>query len=123
MSRLSTKSNPSGIRRMLFGEKMPDKDDPKYAKRYEKEVATGRKAARILKIDKAAGCVQRFACSHPKWFLGIVFGIVLGCLTLNVYRVVSACCMQERQEQHMTATEHQEQVLKHKNMRDDNRQN
>ena len=69
-----------GWKKLIFGEKMPDKDDPKYEKRYKKEVEAGRKAARFLRIDKMAGCAQRFACKHPKWFLGIVFGIVLGCL-------------------------------------------
>ena len=38
---------------MIFGEKMPDKDDPKYKERYEREVAAGRKAARLLRLDKA----------------------------------------------------------------------
>ena len=36
---------------MIFGEKMPDKDDPKYKERYEREVAAGRKAARLLRLD------------------------------------------------------------------------
>ena len=53
-------------KKMVFGEKMPDKDDPKYKERYKKEVAAGRKAARLLKLDKAAGGVQRFACKHPR---------------------------------------------------------
>ena len=30
---------------MLVGEEMPDKNDPKYKGRYEKEVAAGRKFA------------------------------------------------------------------------------
>ena len=51
-------------KKMIFGEKMPDKDDPKYKERYEREVAAGRKAARLLRLDKAAGGVQRFACKH-----------------------------------------------------------
>lgn len=33
------------IKRMIFGEKMPDKDDPKYKERYEREVKAGRKFA------------------------------------------------------------------------------
>ena len=41
-------------KKMIFGEKMPDKDDPKYKERYEREVAAGRKAARLLRLDKAA---------------------------------------------------------------------
>ena len=48
-----------GWKKLIFGEKMPDKDDPKYEKRYKKEVEAGRKAARFLRIDKMAGCAQR----------------------------------------------------------------
>ncbi len=112
-----------GWKKLIFGEKMPDKDDPKYEKRYKKEVEAGRKAARFLRLDKVAGYAQRFACKHPKWFLGIVFGIVLGCLALNVCRVVSVCNMQGS-EPHMTATERQEILLKQKQpIHDDNRPN
>ena len=54
-----------GWKKLIFGEKMPDKDDPKYEKRYKKEVEAGKRAARFLRIDKMAGCAQRFACKHP----------------------------------------------------------
>ena len=37
---------------MLVGEDMPDKNDPKYKKRYEKEVAAGRKFAKTARIDR-----------------------------------------------------------------------
>ena len=107
-------------KKMIIGEKMPDKDDPKYRKRYENEVEAGRKAARVLKIDKAASGVQRFACKHPKWFLTIVFTIVVGCLTFNIYRMVAVSRMQNT-EQHATATEQQEKLLKQKLHRDDHR--
>lgn len=33
--------NIKGFRRMLFGEKMPDKNDPQYKDRYEREVTAG----------------------------------------------------------------------------------
>lgn len=107
-------------KKMIIGEKMPDKDDPKYRKRYESEVEAGRKAARVLKIDKAASGVQRFACKHPKWFLTIVFTIVVGCLTFNIYRMVAVSRMQKT-EQHATATEQQEKLLKQKLHRNDHR--
>jgi len=57
-------------KKMILGEKMPDKNDPQYKERYEKEVASGRKFARWTRIDKLAAKVQRFACSHPKVFFG-----------------------------------------------------
>ena len=44
-----------GWKKLISGEKMPDKDDPKYEKRYKKEVEAGRKAARFLRIDKSLG--------------------------------------------------------------------
>lgn len=59
---------------MLVGEDMPDKNDPKYKKRYEKEVAAGRKFAKTARIDRAAAKVQGFANAHKTLFLVIVFG-------------------------------------------------
>ena len=34
-----------GWKKLIIGEKMPDKNDPKYTERYEKEVSAGRKWA------------------------------------------------------------------------------
>ena len=45
--------NIKGFRRMLFGEKMPDKNDPKYKERYERDVDAGRRFAKATRIDKA----------------------------------------------------------------------
>ena len=45
-------------KKMILGEKMPDKDDPKYKERYENEVETGRKFARWSGIDRFAARVQ-----------------------------------------------------------------
>ncbi|MDD4453827.1 MAG: hypothetical protein WC145_03310 [Aliarcobacter sp.] len=72
------------LRNMILGEKMPDKDNPKYREKYEKDVEAGRRFARATRIDRLAGHVQRFAEKHRGLFLGIVMAIVLGCLALNV---------------------------------------
>ena len=69
--------NIKGFRRMLFGEKMPDKNDPKYKDRYEREVSAGRKFAQATRIDKAAAKVQGFANAHRILFLVIVFGFAI----------------------------------------------
>ena len=47
-----------GFKKILFGEKVPDKDDPKYKERYEKDVAAGKNFAKALHLDKGAACVQ-----------------------------------------------------------------
>lgn len=46
--------NIKGFRRMLFGEKMLDKNDPQYKERYEREIEAGRKFAKATRIDVAA---------------------------------------------------------------------
>ena len=39
---------------MLFGEKIPDKNDPHYKERYKREIEAGRKFAKATRIDMAA---------------------------------------------------------------------
>ena len=42
--------NIKGFRRMLVGEKMPDKNDPQYKDRYERDVNAGRKFAKATRL-------------------------------------------------------------------------
>lgn len=101
--------NIKGFRRMLFGEKMPDKNDPQYKERYERDVEAGRKFAKATRIDKAAAKVQGFANMHRNLFLFIVFAFVLGGLVWNIYRI---SVMYRHQPVQRTATEMQDSVLK-----------
>ena len=122
-----------GWKKLIFGEKMPDKDDPKYRKQYEKEVDAGRKTAKLLGIDKTAASVQRFAIRFPRVFLVLAFGIVIFCIGHNIYRIATVANMPKER---ITATERQEGLLKERHIeridtitvkqinsdRDDNRQ-
>lgn len=101
--------NIKGFRRMLFGEKMPDKNDPQYKERYERDVEAGRKFAKATRIDKAAAKVQGFANMHRNLFLFIVFAFVLGGLVWNIYRI---SVVYRHQPMQRTATEMQDSVLK-----------
>ena len=83
---------------IILGEKMPDKDDPKYREKYEKDVEAGRKFARMTRIDRLAGHVQRFAEKHRGVFLGIVMAIVLGCLAVNIYHFTRAVRLRQAQK-------------------------
>ena len=74
------------LKKMIVGEKMPDRDDPKYQKQYEEDIEAGRWFARITKLDVLAGHIQIFAEKHRRLFLAIVLGIILACFGLNVYR-------------------------------------
>lgn len=111
-----------GIRRMLVGEEMPDKNDPKYKERYEKEVAAGRRFAKTTRIDRAAAKVQGFANAHKTLFLVIVFGFVAICFGFNIYRMAR---YYSHQQTTRTATEIQDSVLKarhHQIIKEDNPQ-
>ena len=78
------------LRKMIVGEKMPDKNDPRYREKYEKDVEAGRKFARRTGLDRLAGYVQRFADRHSGLFLGIVLAIVIGCFVVNAYHFTKA---------------------------------
>lgn len=98
-----------GWKKLFVGEKMPDKDNPKYKQRYENEVNAGRKFARMMKLDVLAGTVQNFANNHRKQFLVIVFGLIIICLCLNIYRMAFVF---NRQQSVQSATERQELILR-----------
>lgn len=98
-----------GWKKMIFGEKMPDKHDPQYKERYEREVDAGRRFAKATRIDKAAAKVQGFANMHRTLFLIIVFTFVAAGLAWNIYRLT---VVYHRQPVKRTATEMQDSILR-----------
>ena len=101
-------------KKMIMGEKMPDKDDPKYRDRYEREVDAGRKFARATKIDKAAAKVQQYANDHKKLFLAIVFGFIILSFTGNLIRMGKVYNAHQSQK---SATEVQEELVRNRHKR------
>ena len=97
-----------GFKKILFGEKVPDRDDPKYKERYEKDVAAGKSFAHALHLVRAAACVQRFASRHTKLFLALVFSFVLFSVGLSLYRMKQAVTYRPRPS---SAVERQEKEL------------
>lgn len=104
-----------GWKKMIFGEKMPDKNDPKYKERYEREVAAGRKFAQAAKLDRIAANVQGFANVHKKLFLVIVFGLVALSFGFNIVQMIRICHHQQTEKQQTTAIQHQEHLLQKNN--------
>jgi len=100
-----------GWKKLIIGEKMPDKDDPKYKEQREKENKAGRKVAKALGVDKAVAKTQHFALIHPKLFLAIVFGFVVSCLGYNIYGMFRAY---HHQQDTSTAVEKQHERLRQK---------
>ena len=97
------------LKRMIFGQKMPDKNDPNYKEKYEKDVEAGRRFARLTRLDKLTGHIQRFANKHTKLFLAIVFAVVISCFVVNLRNISKAY---KHQNQLKSATELQEQRLR-----------
>lgn len=96
------------IKRILFGEKTPDRDDPEYQKLREESEAAGRKFAELLHLGAVVAAVQRFADRHSKIFLCIIFAFVLFCLTVHLYRLNYAL---NHRPTRSSAVERQEQEL------------
>ena len=95
---------------MLFGEKMPDKDDPAQQlleRGAEVQAGTIRQGTRI---DQAAAKVRGFANAHRTLFLVIVFTVSSSELSHgNAYRLVT---VYRHSPASRTATEMQDSVLR-----------
>lgn len=78
------------LRNMIFGEKMPDKSDPRYKERYEHEKATGSQFAEKMKLNALAMKIQAWANEHRIAFLAIVFGFTITLFAINVFGMVRA---------------------------------
>ncbi len=100
-----------GFRRVLFGEKMPDKDDPQYKERYERDVAAGQKFARWTRLDRLVARIQRFADNNRNLFLVIVFAFVALSIGYNIYRL---SCVYSRHAGQRSVIEMQDSVLRAK---------
>lgn len=85
------------LRKMILGEKMPSKDDPKYREIYERDLEAGRQFAKRTRIDRLVGHVQKFADRHSGLFLGIVLAIVIGCFVINAYHFTKAYQLRKSQ--------------------------
>ena len=101
-------------KKIFVGEKMPDKNDPKYHDRYEKEVEAGREFARMTRIDKVAGKLQHFAIGHQKAFLTIVFGFIVFSFSLNIYRMRQVWSFHQTA---ISAIEQQDEMLRNRHKR------
>ena len=101
-------------KKFIMGEKMPDKDDPQYKDKYEKDVDAGRRFAKWSKLDKVAARVQHFANNHTKAFLTIVFGFIFICFAMNIYRMG---CVWSKNENAKSAVEQQDEMLRNRHRR------
>jgi len=96
------------IKRILFGEKTPDRDDPKYHKLREESEAAGLKTSKFLRLDKATAAVQRFAEGHRTLFFGFLLALSIIIASAQIRRIQYAW---QHRNSHSTAVERQRQEL------------
>jgi len=77
-------------KKFFVGEPMPDKEDPRYRDRYEREVEAGRKFAKASGISWTARRLQQWGQAHKAVFVALVFGFVIICFVVNAVRLFSA---------------------------------
>ena len=96
------------IKKILFGDKTPDRDDPKYQKLREESEAAGLKTSRFLRLDKAAAAVQRFAERHRTLFFGFLLALCVLMASAHINRIRIAM---KYRNSHSTAVERQREEL------------
>lgn len=96
------------IKKILFGEKTPDRDDPNYQKLREKSEAAGIKTSKFLGLDKATAAVQRFAERHTTLFFGFLLALSIIIASAQIRRIQYAW---HHRNSHSTAVERQRHEL------------
>lgn len=96
------------LRKILFGEPMPDSSDPRYRKLGQRAEKLGSRFAEWLKLDALFAKIQAFASRSPRVFLTLVFGIVLVMFARNVAFMVQ---YGKARRQQCTAIEMQDRML------------
>ena len=74
------------LKKMIIGEEMPSKDDPKYKERYLREKEAGMKFAEKSGINFLVARIQAFANKVNSD--RSVIPIVIGCLGINVVNMI-----------------------------------
>lgn len=78
-------------KKFILGEKIPDRNDPKYQARHESAMSAGRKFADTVGISKMAGKLQALGDAHKSICILTVLGIVALFFVIRLCQLVSAC--------------------------------
>lgn len=101
------------IKKILFGEKTPDENDPKFQKLREESEAAGRKVTQMTGMGKFVAKVQRFAENHQKVFLSIIFAY---CFFASIIAIQRVNYLWHNRPQQSSAVERQERELGFKHL-------
>lgn len=77
-----------GWSKLFKGEPMPDKNDPKYKKKYEQAYNAGGWFARATGITWIGSKIVSFAFAHKKLYLCLMLGLAIVVFLIQVGRTV-----------------------------------
>ena len=98
--------------KLIIGEPVPDKDDPRYKEHHERCKAAGEKFARIMGLATLGEFIHRHATAHKVAFLTLVFGVAISIFALNVFRMVRAYNV--RTDSKAVAVERVDSAMRHR---------
>jgi len=98
------------FKKFFVGEPMPDKNDPKYKERYERDVAAGQRFARASGLAWLGRHYCRWAENHKKLFFALMLGSMTFFAAANVYRLILSS------QYKLDVMKHKTEVVKDKNL-------
>ena len=101
------------IKKILFGEKTPDENDPKFQKLREESEAAGRKVTQMTGMGKFVTKMQRFAENHQKVFFSLLILYIFFASVIAIQRVH---LLWNNRPQQSSAIERQERELGFKHL-------
>lgn len=104
------------LNRMIFGEPMPDKNDPKYKERYEREKELGARFAEKVGINYLAVKLHTWGNAHKKAFIAIFIGLPLLLLCCNLASLIYHYNAYQN-EKRVTAVELVDKALKQEQLK------
>ena len=107
-------------KKLIIGEPVPDKDDPRYKEHHERCKAAGEKFARIMGLATLGEFIHRHATpavfidigTCKVAFLALVFGVSIFIFAMNVFRMVHAYNV--RTDSKAVAVERVDSAMRHR---------
>lgn len=99
-------------KKLIIGEPIPDKNDPRYKDLHERCKTAGEKFARIMGLATLGEFIHRHATAHKVAFLALVFGFTISIFALNIFRMVRAYNV--RTDSKAVAVERVDSAMRHR---------
>ena len=101
------------LKKVFFGERMPDKEDPEYQELRKKSYDAGRRFGDAIGLPWLGEKIYLVSSRHKKFFFVLLFSFVIFWLCLKTYTFVRAV-NRINHNKHTTAVERVDSALEHR---------